>query len=165
MTVRKFNHSNIGIVNTVQKKFVYMQKKSGKKLWSRMSFSSTCFCYYRKHPNNDKKICPLPSSCFQQHFYDCSMYLCTIQICRNLNEYNYYLIPTTFVIWQIVLHSSRWICFPISNFSKYYFKTGTTCLLFSFSHVFTALGLDSNHFGTLLWKIIKPRGHNEIKPT
>ena len=33
--------------------------------------SSTCFCYYRKHPNNDNKICPLPSSsCFQQHFHD-----------------------------------------------------------------------------------------------
>ena len=43
----------------------------GKKLWRHITFSSTCFCYYRKHPNNDNMICPLPSSsCFQQHFHD-----------------------------------------------------------------------------------------------
>ena len=34
------------------------------------TFFSTCFCYYRKHPNNNNKICLLPSSsCFQQHFH------------------------------------------------------------------------------------------------
>ena len=34
-----------------------------------LSFSASCF--YRKHPNNDNKICSLPSSgCFQQHFHD-----------------------------------------------------------------------------------------------
>ena len=43
----------------------------GKKLWRHMSFSSTCFCYYMKHPNNNNKICPLRSSaCFQQRFHD-----------------------------------------------------------------------------------------------
>ena len=51
----------------------------------------------------------------------------------------------------------------ISNFSKYYFKTGTICLLFISSHVFTALEFDSNHFVILLWKMVKPRDHNEIK--
>ena len=35
----------------------------------------------------------------------------------------------------------------ISNFSKYYFKTGAICLLFLSSQVFTALEFDSNHFG------------------
>ena len=35
-----------------------------------ISFSSMCFCYYRKHPNNNTKICSLPpSSCFQQNFH------------------------------------------------------------------------------------------------
>ena len=52
----------------------------------------------------------------------------------------------------------------ISNFSKYYFKTGTICLLFFSSHVFNTLEFDSNHFGILLWKIVKPRDQNEIKP-
>ena len=53
----------------------------------------------------------------------------------------------------------------ISNFSKYYFKTGTICLLFLSLHLFTAFEFDSNHFGILLWKILKPRDHNEIKLT
>ena len=52
----------------------------------------------------------------------------------------------------------------ISTFSKYYFKTGLICLLFLSSRVFTALEFDSNHFGILLWQIIKPRDHNKIKP-
>ena len=52
----------------------------------------------------------------------------------------------------------------ISNFSKYHFKTSTLRLPFLSSHVFTALEFGSNHFGILLWKIVKPRDHNEIKP-
>ena len=48
----------------------------------------------------------------------------------------------------------------ISSFCKYYLKTGTICLLFFSSHVFATLKFDSNHFGTLLWKVIKPRDHN-----
>ena len=51
----------------------------------------------------------------------------------------------------------------ISNFSKYYFKTGTTCLLFSPSHVFATLICNINHFGILFWKLVKPRDNNEIK--
>ena len=53
---------------------------------------------------------------------------------------------------------------PISSFSKYYFKTGTICFTFLSSHVFTPLEFDSNHFGILLWKIVKPLDHNKIKP-
>ena len=30
-----------------------------KNLWAHISFYSTCFWYYRKHPHNDNKICPL----------------------------------------------------------------------------------------------------------
>ena len=52
----------------------------------------------------------------------------------------------------------------MSSFSKCYFKTGTICFFFLSSHVFTALEYDSNHFGILLCKIVKPRDHNEIKP-
>ena len=51
----------------------------------------------------------------------------------------------------------------ISNFSKYYLKTGKICLLFLSSHVFSTLEFDSNNFGILLWKIVKLHDHNEIK--
>ena len=91
-TVRKFNNSNIGAVNAIQKKLVYLhamveQIKSsfviktllflpqlpfaynptfyfnmGKKAWRHMPFSSACFRYYRKHPSNDNKTCLVPSS-------------------------------------------------------------------------------------------------------
>ena len=53
----------------------------------------------------------------------------------------------------------------VSNFSKYYCKTGTICLLFLSSYIFTTLEFDMNHFGILLWKIVKPCDHDEIKPT
>ena len=100
-TVHKFNNSNIGTVNEIQKNlsiytkwasklkvhfllkrycskfilnsvFICLQPsflfQQGKKVW-RHIFSSTCFCYYRKHLNNNNKIDPLPcSSWFQQHF-------------------------------------------------------------------------------------------------
>ena len=38
----------------------------------------------------------------------------------------------------------------ISNFSKYYFKTGILCSHFLSSHIFTALEFDKNYFGILL---------------
>ena len=96
------------------------------------------------------------------------MYLGTIQICRNLNEHYYYLISTASLyltnkckLFSIPVaeyasfsHQARMLKTNllglISNFSKYYFKTGTICLLFLLSHVFTALEFDSNHFGILL---------------
>ena len=34
---------------------------------------------------------------------------------------------------------------------------------FLFSQVFIALEFDRNHFGILLWQIVKPCDHNEIK--
>ena len=44
------------------------------------------FLLLQEMSNNDIKICPLPSSSctFMTH----STHLCTIQICRNLNENN-----------------------------------------------------------------------------
>ena len=48
----------------------------------------------------------------------------------------------------------------ISGFCKYYLKTVTICFLFFSLHVFAILKFDSNHFGTLLWKIVKLRDHN-----
>ena len=156
----------------------------GKKLWRHISFSSICFCYYRKHPNNDNKIFPLPSSsCFQQHFHD---WFYVLRWNSDLWKLVWTLLlsnSTTSVIWHIDAN-----CFPfqllkvpvtsfshqartlktnllglISNFSKYYFKTGTICLLFLSSHVFTALEFDTNHFGILLWEIVNPRDYDEIK--
>ena len=52
----------------------------------------------------------------------------------------------------------------ISNISKYCFKTGTIWRVFLTSNIFTALEFDSNHFGVVLWKKIKPREPNEVKP-
>ena len=43
-------------------------------------------------------------------------------------------------------------------------KICTLCLLFLSSHIFIALEFDSNHFGVLLWKLVNPRDHSEIKP-
>ena len=64
----------------------------GKRLWRHISFSSTCFCYYRKHVNDDKKICLLPcSSCFQQHFHDWFYGL----------RYNSDLPKLEWVIWRV----------------------------------------------------------------
>ena len=94
-----------------------------------------------------------------------SMFLGTIQMCRNFSERYHYLISTPSVIWQIDADCSpvrSLNMFPfhmrlehlkrIYFFSKYYFKTGTIYLLL-FSHVFTALEFDNNHFGILLWKL------------
>ena len=88
-----------------------------------------------------------------------SMYIITIQICRNLNEHYYYLISTTPMIWQIDTNCSPFqllnvLAFHIkfrrlktnllgliSIFSNYYPEKGTVYLLFLSSHVFTALNL------------------------
>ena len=142
---------------------------------------STFFCYYRKHHNDDNKIYPVScSSCFQQYFRDC---FCVLRYISDLSKLE----------WTLLLFNSKYIrdftnrrklSIPVagyasfskartlktnllgltSNISKYYFKTGTICLLFLSSHVLTALEFDSNYFGVLLWKIVKPRNHNEIKP-
>ena len=51
-----------------------------------------------------------------------------------------------------------------SNFSRYYFKTGTLCLFFIPSHAFSTLEFDSNYFGILLRKIVNPCDDNDTKP-
>ena len=52
----------------------------------------------------------------------------------------------------------------IQKFCRYYFDTDTPCLLFLSWHVFATWEFDSNYFGILLWKIVKPREYNETKP-
>ena len=142
-----------------------------KKLWRYISFSSTCFCYCRKHPNIGNNICHyhfLLASHFHDWFY-------VLRYNSDLSKLEWTLISTTSVIWQIDTNcspfqllnmSSFHIRFRtlktnllglMSNFSTYYFKTGTICFLFLSSHVFTALEFDSNHFLIILWKIVKPR--------
>ena len=100
-----------------------------------------------------------------------SMYLVANLICGNLdrhltNRRKLFVIPVA--EYASCSHQVRTLKTNllglISRFSKYYFKTGTICLLFLPSHVLTALEYDGNHFGILLWKIVKPRDHNEIKP-
>ena len=136
----------------------------GKKLWRHISF-----CFYRKHANNDDEICPLPSSsCLQQYchdwFYvlsynsDLSKLEWALQlfnfncICDLTNRRKLFFIPV--VEYASLSHQARMlktnVLGLISNRSKYYFKTGTICLLFLSSHVFATLEFDSNHFGILL---------------
>ena len=154
----------------------------GKKLWKNISFSSTCFCYYRKYPNNDNKICSQSFSfCFQQHFHDWfyalrwnpdlsklewALVLFNFNYIRDLtNRCKLFSIPAT--EYASFSHQARRLLNLldlISNFSKYDFKIGTICIFFFSSHVFTALEFDSNHFGILIWKVKKPRDHNKIKP-
>ena len=207
-TVRKFKNSNIGTVNAIQKKcictkwvsilkvhfysksfltsiFICLQSsflfQHRKRAMKTFILSSTCFCYYRKHPNNDNKICLLPSSsCFQQYFHDWfhvlsyNSDLSKLKWTLRLFNFNYthdltnrhklFSIPAA--EYASFSHQARTlktnVLGLISNFSKCYFKEGTICLLFFSSHVFTAF--DSNHFGILLWEIVRPRDCDEIKP-
>ena len=115
-----------------------------------------------------------------------SLYFGTIQICWNLNEHHYCLTSTKpnlfkkncqidatcspFQSLDMFPFQIRLACLKltyhrlISNFSRYYFKTGTLCLLFSSFHVLTALEFDSNYFGILLWKIVKRRDNQKNMP-
>ena len=111
-----------------------------------------------------------------------SEYLGTVQIWWNLNEHYYCLTSTKSVIFQIDAHCSLFQSLNmlpfqirlerlklnyyilISNFSRYFFKTGTLWLLFLSSLPFAGLQFDNNYFDILLWKIVKPRDHNETKP-
>ena len=134
-----------------------------KKLWRRISFCSTCFCYYKKY---EKTI--IRFTCYHlllssnSTFMTKSLNLGTIQIWRDE------LMDTAIksVICQIAncspfhsIHTSPLICTPnqetgfymitasvlkrlkliyyglISNFSKYYFKTGAICS-FSYLHMY-----------------------------
>ena len=54
--------------------------------------------------------------------------------------------------FNIMLERLKLIYYTVQqNFSEYYFKQAQNV-----SHVFTALEYDSNYFGILLWKIVKP---------
>ena len=70
---------------------------TGKKLWTYKSFSTTCFYYYKKHPNSDNKFDHVLHA-FNSSFMTVSLYLRKIQIWRNLNVHCYYLISTKSVI-------------------------------------------------------------------
>ena len=118
---------------------------------------------------------------FNTTFMTDSQHLGTIQIWQNLNEHHDYLTSTKSVFCQIDANYSpfqslnmvsfyirleclKLICNSlISFFSNYHFKIDTLCLFFLSSHTFTALEFDNNYFGILHRKIVKPRGHNEIK--
>ena len=121
-------------------------------------FCSTCFCYYRKHSNNDNKIWPLPSSsCFQQHFHDWfyvlrynsdlqklewTLLLFSFNYIRDLtNRCKLFSIPVA--EYPSFSHQARTLktnlLLLIPSFSKYYFKAETICLLFLSSHLFTTL--------------------------
>ena len=116
------------------------------KSYEDMSSSSTCFRYYRKYSNNDNKIYPLASACFQQHFYDWFVVRKHIQ---KQPEWTPPLLNSIkFMICQIdencsLFQSLKMLPFHIKpkslkltyysliwNFSRYYLKIGLLCLIF-----------------------------------
>ena len=136
-----------------------------------MSFSCKCFCYYRRHSNNNK-ICLLPSSaCFQQRFHDWFFVLW-----YNSDEQHYYLTPTKSVICHIYAvspfqllsmvpftsgyrYTKNWSVTVNYNCFYIFFITYTICLYFLSSHVLTALEFDRNYFAISFEKL---QSHNSI---
>ena len=134
-----------------------------------MSFSITCFCYYKKHPNNDNKICPLPPSpCFQQSFHD---WFYVLMYNSDLSKLEWTLLIFNFNFIRDLTNRHRLFSIPVAeyasfsyqvrtlrtnllglipNFSKHYSKISTICFVLLPSHVFTALEVISNHFSVLL---------------
>ena len=121
---------------------------STKKLWRHISFSSACFCHYKKHPNNDNKICQLrSSSCFQQRVHD---WFCVLRHNSDLLKPEWTLLLFNFNYIRDLTNRRRLFSIPvaasfshqaktlktnllglISIISKYYFKTSTICFLFT----------------------------------
>ena len=102
-----------------------------------------------------------------------SQYLGTIQIWRNLNEHDYYLTSTKSVICQIDAN-----CFPFQSLNMLPFHIRLERLTLIYHDLISIIFLNiilklahfpsfsclSNYFDNLLWKIVKPRDNNEIKP-
>ena len=134
--------SNLFLSLTLKK----MLKKVKIKLWIPILFSFTSFCYYRKHPNNDNKICTLPcSASFQEHF----------NVWFSVTGYNSDLGRLE---WMPLLFSSSYLSnrrklffIPVTEYAFFshqattfktdllkfnYIKTGLLLLIFLSSHVF-----------------------------
>ena len=86
-----------------------------------------------------------------------SQYLGTIQIWQNLNEDHYYLTSLQLNLWfvnyrQIILHSSRWICFLHqvrtlkTNLLQFIILNLAPFFSFSYLHTFPTLEFESNYF-------------------
>ena len=97
----------------LQSTFLFQHGKKAMK-----TFSSTCFCYYM------------------------ILLLFNFNYIRDLTNKRK-LFPIPVAEYASFSHHARTLGTNllglISNFSKYYFKIGTNCLLFLSSHVFTAL--------------------------
>ena len=91
----------------------------GKKLERHISFSCTCSCRYRKHPNNDNNICALESSaCFQQHFDGWFTVLSYNSYLKKFEWTPLLLTLTKSMIYQRDANCSpfcRWMCFLFST--------------------------------------------------
>ena len=103
----------------------------GKKLWKHISFSSTCFCCHRKHPNNDVirfahyHLLLTLNSTFQTD----SQFLGIIQIWQNLNEHQL-LTSTTSVIFQKEANCSPFQSLDLLSFHT--FNVLNRCITASF---------------------------------
>ena len=88
-----------------------------KKLWRHISFFSTCFCYYRKHPNNDNTIRFARyhlSASFQQCFHES---LSAIR--HNSDNHHNYLAPTKSVMCEIEANVSPFLFFSITEHGSF----------------------------------------------
>ena len=119
---------------------------------------------------------------FNSTFITESLYFGTIQICQNLNEHHYCLTSTKPNLFKKNCQIDA-TCSPFQSLDMFPFQIRLACLkltyqqiflditlklahclLFSSSHVLTFLGFDSNYFGILLWKIVKPRDNRKNMP-
>ena len=79
----------------LQSSFLFQHRKKAMKTYI---IFLHMFMFYRKHPNNDNKICPLPSSsCFQQHFHD---WFCVFRYNSDLSKLE----------WTLLLFNFNYIC-------------------------------------------------------
>ena len=102
-------------------------------------------------------------SCFSFHVPAIQLFISTWE--KSYEEISYSAIHGSVITGSIVLKRLMTDSQYLDTNLRHYLKTGTLCLLFLSSHVFTTLQLDSNCFSILLWKIVKPRGHNETEPS
>ena len=150
----------------------------GKKDIYEAIYNSRPYASVRKHPNNDNKIYPLPSSTrFQKQFHE---WFHVLRYNSDLSKLEWTLLLFSFNNIGDLTINRKLFSIPVADYasfshhartnktnllglisscSKYHFKPGTICPLFWSSHVFTPLEFDSYHF----WKIVKPCDHNEVK--
>ena len=95
----------------------------GKKLWRHILSSSTCFWYYRKHSNNDNKVCLLPSSSwFQQHFHD---WFYVLRYNSDLSKLEWILLLFNFNYIHDLTNRRKLFSIPVAEYTTFHIRFRT----------------------------------------